>query len=145
DRRDDSASYALDRPRAHQHRLRLREATAERGQCKDGDANEEETPLTEEIAEPATKEKKAAKGEEIRVDDPGQRSRRKPEVRAYGGQRDIDDSRIEHDHEAAQAEDDQREPACAAIGAASGHVFPSSVRRIRTPFRVVGRPGCLVM
>ncbi len=127
DRRDDGAAQTLDRPRADQHRLRLRQATAERGQREDGDTNEEEPPVAEEVAEPATQQQEAAEGEQIGVHDPGQRGWSKAEVRANGGQRDIHDSRIEHDHETAQAEDDQREPACAAIGAASGHVFPSSV------------------
>ena len=124
DRRDDGAAQTLNRPRANQHRLRLRQATAERGQREDGDANEEESPVAEEVAEPATQQQEAAEGEQIGVHDPGERGRRKAKVGANGGQRDIHDSRVEHDHEAAQAEDDQREPACAAIGAASGHVFP---------------------
>jgi hypothetical protein len=63
----------------------LREATDERRQREDGDADEEEPPVAEEVAEPATQQQEATEGEQIGVHDPGQCGWTKAEVCANGG------------------------------------------------------------
>ena len=88
------------------------------------DPDEEETAVPEEIAEPAAEQEKAAEREQIGVDDPRQRRLREAEILADRGQRDAHDRHVEDDHQVAEAEDEEREPASAAIG---GHVASSRV------------------
>ena len=68
-----------------------------------------------EVAQPSTEKQEAAEGEQVRVDDPGKRRLGEAEVGPDRRQRDVHDRRVENDHQRAEAEDDQREPASAAV------------------------------
>src|SRR5439155_21123503 len=57
---NDSAAEALESARGDQEALRIRKAAGERSQREEGDPDQEEAPLAEEIAQPTTEEKKAA-------------------------------------------------------------------------------------
>ena len=76
---------------------------------------EEQPPMTEEIAEPAAEEKKAAESQQVRVDHPGERGLREAEVVPDRRQRDVHDRAVEDDHDVAQAEDVERDPAFAVV------------------------------
>jgi len=67
--------------------------------------------MAEEIAEPSAEQQKAAEGEEVGVHDPGKRGLGEAEILPDRRKRDVHDRRVEYDHQSAQAEDDQREPA----------------------------------
>src|SRR2546423_12895192 len=62
------------------------------------------------IAEPSAEEKKAAIGEHVGVHHPHQRRLRETEIAADRGQGDVDDGRVEHDHQLAGAQHVKREP-----------------------------------
>ena len=97
---------------------------------------EEQPPVAEQIAEPAAEEEKAAEGEQIGVHDPGERGLGEAEIRPDRRQRDVHDRGVEDDHQIAEAENDQREPACAAI---QGHGLSSS--RCRNGLEGLDRPA----
>ena len=115
-RGDDRAADALYRACRDEEALRGRETARERGDREERDPGEEHPARPVQVAEPAAEEQEAAEGEEIGVDDPRQGGLREPEVVADRRQRDIHDRPVEHDHQVAQAEDDQGKPACARIG-----------------------------
>ena len=108
--RDDSTAESLDRPRRDEESLRPRHATGQRCQCEERDADQEEPAVAEEITEPTAKQQEAAEGEEIGVYHPGKRGLGETEILPDRGERDVHNCRVEHDHQSAQAEDDQREP-----------------------------------
>ena len=122
--RDDRAAEALDRPRRDQEPLRRGQPAGDRGDGEERDPDEEHPAVAEQIAEPAAEEEKAAEGEEIGVHDPGQRGLGEAQIRPDRRQRHVHDRGVQDDHQIAEAENDQREPACASI---QGH-GPSSFR-----------------
>src|SRR6266699_2354181 len=63
------------------------------------------------ISEPTAKQQEAAEGEEIGVYHPGKRGLGETKILPDRRERDVHNCRVEHDHQSAQAEDDQREPA----------------------------------
>ena len=75
------------------------------------DAAEEDPLVAEQVAEPAGQEQEAAEGQQVGVDHPGQRRLREAEVGADRGQRDVHDALVEHDHQVAQAEHVEGQPA----------------------------------
>ena len=126
DRRDDRAAQPLHRARPDEGRLRACEAAAERGECEERDADEEDAPVAEEVAEPPAEQEEAAEGEQIAVHDPRERARGEAEVRADRGQRDADNRRIEDDHQVPHAEDEEREPARVAVADLLGKIHRTS-------------------
>ena len=78
---------------ADQHLLRGREAAGERGDREERDAEQEQAPVAEEVAQPAAEEQEAAEGEQVRVHDPRERRLGEPEVLLDRRQRDADDRR----------------------------------------------------
>ena len=116
DRRDKRAAEALDRARGHQLPLRGREPAGERGEGEERDADQEHAALPEEVAQPPAQQQEAAEREQVGVDHPGERGLREAEVVPDRREGDVHDRHIQHDHQVAEAEDDQREPACAAGG-----------------------------
>ena len=125
DRRDDRAAEALDGARGDQQVLRGREAAGERGEREERDPAQEQPPVAEQVAEPAAQQQEAAEGQQVGVHDPRERFLGEAEIGANRGQRDVHDRRVEHDHQVAQAEDVEREPACAAVD------FIGSLRLLR--------------
>ena len=109
------AAEALHGAHGHEQLLRRGEAAAERGAGEDPDPDQEELPVAEEVAEASTEEEESAEGQEVRVDHPRERRLREPEVVADRRQRDVHDRPVEDDHQVAQAEDVQGEPAFPSV------------------------------
>ena len=97
--------------RAPTSSLRRREPAAERRQREERDPDQEQTAVAEEVAQPAAEQEEAAEGEQVGVDHPGERRLREAEILPDRRQRDAHDRHVEDDHQVAQAEDDQRQPA----------------------------------
>src|SRR5205807_8478189 len=62
-----------------------------------------------------SEQQEAAVGQEIAVDDPGERRLGEPEVGPDRRERDADDGDVEHDHQAREAKDVERKPAPAGV------------------------------
>ncbi len=69
----DRAAEPLDRACGDQEALRVREAARQRREGEERDAREEHPAVAEEVAEPAAEQQETAEGEQIGVDDPGER------------------------------------------------------------------------
>ena len=67
--------------------------------------------MAEEVAQPAAEQEEAAEGEQVGVDDPGERRLGEAEILADRRQGDAHDRHVEDDHQVAEAEDDERQPA----------------------------------
>jgi hypothetical protein len=76
--------------------------------------------MAKEIAEPSAEQEEAAEGDQVRVHHPGERLLREREVRADRRERDAHDRHVEDDHQIAETEDEEREPASV--------VYPSAAR-----------------
>ena len=77
--------------------------------------------MAEQVAEATAEQEEAAVGEQVAVDDPRERRLGEAEILTDRRQRDVHDRHVEDDHQAAEAEDVQREPAGAAF---QGHRLP---------------------
>ena len=119
DHRHDSPTEALDGSSSDQERLRVRKTAAEGGDGEEPDSGQEEPPMAKEISQASAEQEKAAEGQDVRVHDPGERRLGEPKVGPDRWQCDVHDRRVEDDHQIAQTEDDQREPAGAVVG--DGH------------------------
>ena len=82
--------------------------------------------MAEEVAQPPAEQQEAAEGQQVGVHDPGERLLREAEIVPDRRQRDVHDRPVEHDHQVAEAEDVEGEPA--------GAVSPWSSA---VPFRVL--------
>jgi hypothetical protein len=116
DRIDDRTTQTLYGARGDQDELRTGQSARERGQREQPDAEQEQAPMAVEIAEPAAEQQESAGGQQIRVDDPGQRAFGKSETLADRRQRDVHDRHVEHDHQDAETQDGKCEPAAALVG-----------------------------
>ncbi|KAH0442338.1 hypothetical protein KCU90_g1839, partial [Aureobasidium melanogenum] len=112
---DDRTAQALHGTRAYQQDLRVRHAASERGQREQRDAAEKKLAVAVQIAEPPAQQQAAAEREHVRIDHPHQRGLAKTEVGCDRRQRNVHDRRIEHDHEHAEAQNDQCQPALVAV------------------------------
>jgi hypothetical protein len=112
-RRDHRAAQALHRARRDQQGLRVRQAAGQRSQGEQRDARQEQPAVPEQVAQPAAQQQEAAEGEHVGIDHPDQRGLAEAEVGADRGKGDVHDRGVEHDHEHAQAQDHQRQPAAA--------------------------------
>jgi hypothetical protein len=117
---DDRAANALDGAGRDQQPLSRRHAARDRRRGEDRDAGQEQLPLAEQVAQPAAEQQEAAEGEQVGVHDPGERGLGEPEVVADRGQGDVHDRHVDDDHQVAQAEHVEGEPAGAFVG--DGHV-----------------------
>ena len=111
DRRHDRAADPLHRPRRDEHALRGREAADERGRREERDPRQEQAAVAEEVAEPPAQQQEAAERQQVGVHDPRERRLGEPEILADRGKRDADDRHVEDDHQVAQAQDEERQPA----------------------------------
>ena len=125
-RGDDGAADPLHCARSDQQPLRRRHAASDRGDREERDADQEQAPVSEEIAEPPAEQQKAAEGEQIGIDDPGERRLGEAEVLPDRRQCDVHDRRVEDDHQVAQAEDIEREPAGSVVQGHDGFPFSTS-------------------
>ena len=90
-----------------------RQPAERRGGGEHDHAGEEHALAAEQIAEPAGEQQEAGECDEEGVDDPGEVSLAEVQVALDGGQRDVHDRRVEHDHQLGEADDREREPAAA--------------------------------
>ena len=111
DRRDDGAAEPLHGARGDQHSLRARQAAGERRQREERDAEQEEPAVAEQVAEPAAEQQEAAEREDVGVHDPRERRLREAEIGADRRERDVHDRGVEDDHQIAEAQHIEREPA----------------------------------
>jgi hypothetical protein len=144
DRRDDGAAETLHRARRDELPLGAGETAGERRDREEADPREEKPAMTEQVAEPASQQKEAAERQQVCVHDPCERLLREPEVVADRRERDVHDRPVEDDHQIAEAEDEEREPASTGIrdrhrGVLS--VLPLSVSRHgrREPRELIGK------
>ena len=108
---DDRAADPLHGTRTDEHLLRVREAARRRCKREERDPEQEQPTVPEEIAEAATEQKEAAEGDQVRVHDPREGLLGEAEVLANRRQRDADDRHVEDDHQVAEAENQEGEPA----------------------------------
>src|SRR5688572_3215873 len=104
------------------------EAAGERRQGEEHDPVQEHPAMAVEIAQPPAQQQEAAIGQQVGIHHPHQRGLGKTEVAADRGQRHIHHGRIEHDHQVAQAQDAEGDPAALAVKI-RGHSGLSSVTR----------------
>ena len=71
--------------------------------------------MAEEVSQPASEEEKAAEGDQVGVHDPGERGLGEPEVGSNRRQGNVHDRHVEDDHQVAEAEDEQRQPALSPV------------------------------
>ena len=117
DRRDDGAADPLHGPRHDKEGLRIGQAAGQRGQGEEGHTQQEQAAMAEEIAQPSAQQQKAAEGQQIGVHDPDQRGLGEAEIGPDRRQGDVHDRGIQHDHEVAEAKDDEGQPARPAVHA----------------------------
>jgi len=101
----------LDEASSDQHALALRQRAEHRGGGEDGETDQEDPPLADQVTDPAGEKQEAAKGDQIRVHDPGEVALGKVEVLLDRGKRHVHDRRVENDHQHAHAEHVEGEPA----------------------------------
>ena len=73
-----------------------------------------------QVAEPSRQQQQAAEGDHVGVDDPGQLALAEAEIVLDRRQGDVDDRRVEDDHQHARAEHVEGEPAGAVFGLFGG-------------------------
>ena len=88
---------------------------SDRGDGEEPDPDQEQPPVAEEVAEPPAEQEEAAERDEVRVHDPRERLLGEAEVLADRRQRHADDRHVEDDHQVAEAEHEQCEPAFAVV------------------------------
>jgi hypothetical protein len=93
--------------RNEQHRPIGREATHEAGPGEEGEPPEQYSPAPINVAATGRQQHEAPEKKQVAIHDPLQADRRQRQVLLHGGQRNVDDRAIHHDHESAQAGDDR--------------------------------------
>ncbi len=114
-RRADRSTGALDEAGGDQHLLGLRDRAEQRGRGEDPEADQEDAPLADQVAEAPREQEQAAERDQVGVHDPGEVALGEAEVVLDRRQRDVDDRRVEHDHQQPAAEHVEREPAAIRI------------------------------
>ena len=112
---DRGAAEALDRAAHDQEPRRRGEGTGDRGDGEGRHAAEQHPAVAVEVAEASGQQQEAAEGEHVGVDDPRQRLRGERQVGLDRGEGDVDDVRVEHDHQVAQAQGVEGQPAGPAV------------------------------
>ena len=135
-RGEQRAERALQRPGDHQDPEGRREPAEERGGGEADQAGDEGPLAPEEVADLAADEQQAAERERVGGDDPLAVLGREPKVLLRRGQRDVDDRRVEHDHELRDPEQREDGPAVGLGGGRRG-----GRHRSRVQSRILGPSG----
>ena len=101
-----------------------------------GEADDEGALAAEEVAEAAAEQQQAAEGERVGGDDPLAVVVGEAEVLLRGGQRDVHDRRVEHDHQLRDADEREDQPAALVM---SGLVWGSFMGSWCGKWRVVSQ------
>ena len=109
-------AQALDQAADDQHLLLARGRADRRAQREQAHADQEDPPPPEHVAEPAGGDHGGGEHEEVAVDHPLQPGRGGADVVGDRRQGDVDDGRVEHEHEQAHAGADERPPAAVGLG-----------------------------
>jgi hypothetical protein len=104
-RRGERAADALQDAGPEQPLLTGGEAAEQRGQREQQDAGDEDPAAPQQVAGPAAEQQQAAEGQRVGVDDPLQVAAGEVERVLDVRQCDVDDGRVEHDHELCRRDD----------------------------------------
>jgi len=102
--REDRPGRALERAERDQHPGRRREAAQQRGRGEDAEADEEDRPPPDQVAEAPGEQQQTAEGDQVGVDDPCEARLGEAEVILDRRQGDVDHRDVEDDHQHARAE-----------------------------------------
>ncbi len=111
DSRGHRAADTLQESRRDQGRGVDSQAIESRGHGEDRHACEEHPLAADQVAGPAGEQEQAAVGDQVAVDDPGEVGLGEVKVALDRGQGDVHDRRVQDDHQLAEADDDEGEPA----------------------------------
>ena len=98
-RRDHRAAEPLQAPGDQQHPLGLREPTEQRSAGEDGDPGHEQPAASEPVGGAPAEQQEAAEDQGVGVQHPGEALFGEADVDLDRRQRDVDDGRVQHDHE----------------------------------------------
>jgi len=112
-RRGQRTAHTLDEARSDQQPLAVGQAAEERGHGEHPQARQEDSPAPDEVAQAAREQQQAAEGDQVGVHHPGEARLREAQVALDRRQRDVHDGGVQDDHEHADAEHDERQPAVA--------------------------------
>ena len=115
-RHDERAADAHERTRRDQHVGIRRERREQRSDAEHGQAERERLVASESVTEAARREQESREHDRVRVDDPLELTASRGQTTALHRmrerrQRDVEDRVVEHDHDEAHAQHEQREPA----------------------------------
>ena len=99
---------------------------------KSGEPAEEETLPAEEVSGAPAEQQEATEEERVDVHDPLETRGREMKPTLDRRQRDVDDRRVEHDHELRNADQNEDEPAVHR----STHKQPSFLNELKNPLTV---------
>ena len=111
---------ALEEPRAHKHLLALRHSAQQRGEREQRKAGQEDVAAPDQVAEPSGEQQQPAEGDQVGVHHPREGGLREAQIVLDRGQRDVNDRRVEDDHQHPDAQHDERDPAGALRGVRGG-------------------------
>ena len=107
--RGERAADALQDARAEQPGLVGGEPAEQRGEREQHDAGDEDPAAPQQVAGPPAEQQQPAEGQRVGVDDPLQVGAGEVERVLDVRQRDVDDGRVEHDHELRRRDDGERQ------------------------------------
>ena len=108
---DQGGAEALHAARDDQHLARVGERVGGRRRAEERDADQEQPAAADEVGGAAAEEQEAAEHQRVGVDDPLQLLGAQIQIGLDRRQGDVDDRRVEHDHELREADDDEGGPA----------------------------------
>ena len=103
-------AHTLHDARADQHAGAVREPAEERRRGEDHEPGDEDAPAAEHVGELAAGEEQHSERQGVAVDDPFELGDRDAEIRTNRRQRDVHDRVVQHDHEQAERDGEQRPP-----------------------------------
>ena len=115
-----AAPDALHDACADQHAGAVRETAEERRRSEDHEADHEDPPAAEHVGELAAAQEEHAERERVAVHDPLELGDRDAEVLADRRQSHVHDRVVEHDHEEAERDGEQRPPLAKLGGEETG-------------------------
>jgi hypothetical protein len=107
--RDDRTARALDDPGCQQPGLRGGEPAGERRGREQHQARHEHPAPSEQVTGAAAEQQQTAERQRVRVDHPLQAAARESECRLNMRQRDVDDGRVQNDHQLRGRDGQQRQ------------------------------------
>ena len=113
---DERRAQALQAAGDDQHPARGRQPVQQRREREHDHAGQEDPLAPDQVAGAPAEQQEAAEHQRVAVDHPLQVGGREAEVALDRGQRDVDDRRVEDDHELREADEHEHEPAADLAG-----------------------------